>query len=95
MGSPTVGQLSSGDAVEILGNKGSWTEIVLSDEIVGSCVRTRAAVKPVYVSPGSGISISSARRLVLKGAGKYRLPEPTRLAHNAVTRYKRELAESL
>jgi uncharacterized protein YraI len=27
MGSPTVGQLSSGDAVEILGNKGSWTEI--------------------------------------------------------------------
>ncbi|GAB6094376.1 hypothetical protein JCM14469_06280 [Desulfatiferula olefinivorans] len=27
MGSPTVGRLSGGDRVEILGNKGSWAEI--------------------------------------------------------------------
>ncbi|MFC1693357.1 endonuclease V [Candidatus Latescibacterota bacterium] len=69
--------------------KGSWTYIICHDRPVGTCLRTRDNVKPVYVSPGSGFSIDSARELVLSLAGKYRLPEPTRLAHNLVTEKKK------
>lgn len=69
--------------------KGAWTEIIYKEKIVGCCLRTRNNVKPVYVSPGSGMSIKEARDFVLSLALKFRLPEPTRLAHNFVTEEKR------
>ena len=46
-------------------------------------VRTRAGVKPVYVSIGHMIDLPSAIRWVLDCCRGYRLPEPTRLAHQA------------
>lgn len=97
-GIPSIGCAKSklcGECDEPGREKGSWTDLVLHGVTVGSCVRSRTDVKPVFVSPGSGLSIESARRIVLAGAKKYRLPEPTRLAHNAVTQFKRELVESL
>jgi deoxyribonuclease V len=48
---------------------------------VGSVVRTRARVQPVFVSPGHRIDLESAVRWVLAACRRYRLPEPTRLAH--------------
>ena len=69
--------------------KGSWTAITHNGKRIGVCLRTRKNVRPVYVSPGSGFSIDTARELVLMLAWKYRLPEPTRLAHNLVTARKR------
>jgi len=47
---------------------------------VGSVVRTRTNVRPVFVSPGNLISFASSEKLVLKCATKYRIPEPTRIA---------------
>ena len=49
-------------------------------EQVGLCLRTRTGIKPVFVSPGHKMDISTAARIVLKLA-RYRLPEPLRLAH--------------
>ncbi len=69
--------------------KGSWSEICYKDSVVGQCVRTRDNVRPVFVSPGSGFSINGAREAVLALTTKYRLPEPTRRAHNIVTAKKR------
>ncbi len=71
--------------------KGNWTEITYKNGIVGNCLRTRDNVRPVYVSPGSRFSIEGARELVLSLAVKYRLPEPTRLAHNLVTAEKKKM----
>ena len=71
--------------------RGRWTDIVFHDRIVGACLRTKTNVKPVFVSPGSGFSIDSARALVLSLATGYRLPEATRLAHRLVTRTKQGL----
>ena len=68
--------------------KGDWTYIQHKKNIIGACQRTRNNVKPVYISPGSGFSINSARELILSLTWKYRLPEPTRLAHNLVTAEK-------
>ena len=57
-------------------------------EIIGAVVRTRTNVKPVFVSVGHRCLLEDAIRVVLDCAVKYRLPEPTRLAHQAVSRLK-------
>ncbi|WP_456436854.1 endonuclease V [Desulfurobacterium sp.] len=64
--------------------KGDFTYIYdkYSDKKLGVVLRTKDKVKPVYVSPGNLIDIEGARNLVLSSITKYRLPEPTRLAHN-------------
>ena len=57
-------------------------------EIIGAVVRTRTNVKPVFVSVGHKCLLEDAIRVVLDCAVKYRLPEPTRLAHQAVSKLK-------
>ncbi len=49
-------------------------------ERVGAVLRTRARVKPVYVSIGHRVSLRTAIALTLACATRYRLPEPTRQA---------------
>jgi deoxyribonuclease V len=53
-----------------------------TSELLGFVLRTKSGVKPVFVSPGNLITPEEAVQLALKCATKYRLPEPTRLAHN-------------
>jgi deoxyribonuclease V len=50
-------------------------------EQIGSVVRTRHGVAPVFVSQGNRISLNAAVQTVLDAFGGYRLPEPTRRAH--------------
>ncbi len=70
----------------ILGEEpGSFAEIRDHDEIIGAAVRTRARVKPVYVSIGHKFDLLSAVSLVMKCCRDRRLPEPTRLAHLAAS----------
>jgi deoxyribonuclease V len=54
--------------------------------VIGSVLRTRDGVKPVYVSIGHLIDLASAEEVVLRCGGGYRLPEPTRRADRAVGR---------
>jgi deoxyribonuclease V len=97
---PTVGCAKSvlvGKFEEPGPEKGSATDLVHRGEVVGRAVRTRERVSPVYVSVGSGIDLDSAVELVLSCSTRYRLPEPTRQAHNAANRLRRgeELGGSL
>ncbi len=50
-------------------------------EIIGAVLRTRAGVKPLYVSIGYRISLVTAIDYVLRCTTRYRLPETTRHAH--------------
>lgn len=59
-------------------DRGAWADIIDGDEVIGSVLRTRAEVKPVYVSPGHLIDLPSARAAILALTGRYRLPETTR-----------------
>ena len=69
--------------------KGSWTDLLdKQGEVIGRVVRTRQAVKCVYVSVGHLVSLDEAMRLVLAVAGRYRLPEPTRLAHQLASKLR-------
>lgn len=63
--------------------RGSWQPLVDRGETIGAVLRTRANVKPVYVSVGHRATLDTARELVLRCTTRYRLPEPTRAAHNA------------
>jgi deoxyribonuclease V len=61
----------------------SRVPLIDSGEVVGSVLRTRDGIRPLYVSPGHRISLDDAEAWVLRCCRGYRLPEPTRLAHQA------------
>lgn len=60
--------------------RGSRARLILDGRTVGAVLRTRDGVKPVFVSPGHGIDLEGAIRVVLRCASRYRLPEPLRRA---------------
>jgi deoxyribonuclease V len=61
---------------------------VTSDEVIGAVVRTRSNVKPVFISVGNKCLLEDAIRITLEYTIKYRLPEPTRLAHQLVSKIR-------
>ncbi|HYV37421.1 MAG TPA: endonuclease V [Gemmataceae bacterium] len=69
--------------------RGSLAPLLDKDDIIGSIVRTRDKVKPVFVSIGHKIDQASAVRLVLQCAQGFRIPEPTRQAHLHVNALRR------
>lgn len=68
---------------------GAWQPLVYRGKTVGAALRTKAGVKPVYVSPGHRISLESAIHFVLATTRGYKLPEPTRLADKLAAQHKR------
>lgn len=70
-----------GDFAGLDDDRGSWTPLMHRGEQVGAVVRTRKAVKPVFVSIGHRISLEDAVDLTLACAPRYKIPEPTRRAH--------------
>jgi deoxyribonuclease V len=95
LGIPTVGCAKSPlikPCREPAGAKGSWSPIKREGLTVGAALRTRANVRPVYVSPGHLADVRSSMRLVLGCCGKFRLPEPLRAAHMACCAAVRETA---
>ncbi len=61
--------------------RGDWVPLTIEGDTVGAVLRTRAGVKPVFVSPGHRADIDSAIALVLRLCSRYRLPDPARRAH--------------
>jgi deoxyribonuclease V len=89
---PTVGCAKSrlfGRFDEPGPNRGDRSPLVDRDEVIGAVVRTRARVAPLFVSPGHRCDLESAVNLVLATTTKYRLPIPSRLAHDYVNQVRR------
>jgi deoxyribonuclease V len=87
---PTIGCAKSrlyGNVTEPGSERGSIASLIdpVSSEQIGSLVRTRTGVKPVYVSAGHLAELSWACRLILELAPRFRLPEPLRAAHHLAT----------
>jgi deoxyribonuclease V len=72
-------------------SKGSATDLILNSKIIGKVLQTKHKTKPVFVSVGHLVSLNEATQFILDCTGKYRLPEPTRLAHNTVYNYRKSL----
>lgn len=85
-GIPSIGAAKTtfvGAHQELGRGRGSTADLVDGDEVVGTAVRTQDGVKPVYVSVGHRVSLTTAVAQVLRLAPTYRLPETTRLADRA------------
>jgi len=88
---PTIGCAKS----RLIGNfdepgrrKSNSSPLVDGDEVIGAVLRTRTNVKPVFVSVGHKCTLEDAIRIVLECTTRYRLPEPSRLAHQLVSKAK-------
>ena len=104
---PTIGCAKTrfvGTHDEPADTAGSYTDLVDDKvhphETIGAVVRTRTAVKPMYISPGHLIDTPTAIDRVLWLCAGYRLPEPTRRAHQCaagrtLAELKREFANLL
>lgn len=83
---PTIGCAKSrliGSYFEPAQEAGSSTELLDKDEVIGAALRTKAGVKPIYVSIGHRVDLEAAVYWAMRCCRGYRLPEPTRLAHLA------------
>lgn len=69
--------------------RGDMAPLRMDGEQVGAVLTTRDGVKPLFISPGHKTDIPGAVRLVLACGTRYRMPEPTRLAHLASNRVRR------
>lgn len=84
---PTIGVAKSrlyGRHVEPGPNPGDLAELFDQrnpQRIIGAVLRTKARVKPLYVSPGHLVDVPHAVEFVLRCVAGYRLPETTRWAH--------------
>ena len=61
-------------------------------ERIGAALRTRDAVRPIYVSQGHCVSLASAIRFTLQVCDGFRIPRPTRDADHFAAETKRKLA---
>ena len=71
-----------GDHEPVGNHKGDYQPLYIKGKQVGVVLRTRDNVKPLYISPGHRVSITTAMEMVMRCLTKYRLPETTRYAHN-------------
>ena len=84
-------KISFGVAKKLLiGDIDKENNIILNNIIVGKALKTKKNVKPIYVSIGHKISLESAVNITLHFS-KYRIPEPTRLAHNLLKEIRKEV----
>jgi deoxyribonuclease V len=93
---PTIGCAKSiliGTHGPLKEQAGSWTELVdnANGETIGAILRTRAQVKPVYISQGNRVSLETAVQLTLEVSDGFRIPRPTRMADQFASAVKRKL----
>jgi deoxyribonuclease V len=91
IGKPSVGCAKTrlcGEHDEPPQKAGSYTILRHRGETVGAVLRTRDGIKPVYVSMGHLITLEQAIEVVMRCVTRYRLCEPTRLAHHLVTLHR-------
>ena len=89
---PALGAAKSllvGEHGDLPAERGATVPLVHRGERVGTVVRTRDHVKPIYVSPGHRMDFRQAACVTLACAVGYRMPEPTRLADRWVGMLKR------
>ncbi len=55
-----------------------------TNNLLGYALRTKNKVEPVYISPGHKVSIPDSLEIITNCVQGYRIPEPTRQAHNHV-----------
>ncbi|MGI5835106.1 MAG: deoxyribonuclease V [Chloroflexota bacterium] len=83
---PTIGCAKSrlvGKYDDLGTERGSTTPLIDKGEVIGTVLRTKQGVKPIFISVGHMVSLATAVEMVMRCTlPGQRIPEPTRLAHN-------------
>lgn len=90
---PTVGCAKSrlcGEHSRPGNRRGDQAPLIHNGEQIGTVLTTRDRVNPLFVSPGHKTDFAAATELTLACCRRYRLPEPTRMAHLLTNRLRRE-----
>jgi len=74
---------------------GAATPLVFQGQRVGAVLRTRENVKPIYVTPGHRVSVTSAVEFVRQCLDGFRIPKPTREADHYVRDLRRAYQRKL
>jgi deoxyribonuclease V len=83
-GLPSIGVAKTrlvGTHADVPQRKGSWVPLRDRGEVIGAVLRSRVGTKPLYLSVGHKIRLSTAIRYLMDCLTRYRLPETTRQAH--------------
>jgi deoxyribonuclease V len=81
---PTIGVAKTrlvGRYQEPADERGAWSPLMDDGECIGAVLRSRAGVKPIFVSPGHKLSLEQSIAITMACTGRYKLPETTRWAH--------------
>lgn len=84
-GLPTIGVAKSrliGIHDEPPQRRGAWMPLRDDGETIGAVVRSRAHVRPIFVSSGHRVSLKTAIAFTMACVTRFRLPETTRWAHH-------------
>jgi deoxyribonuclease V len=71
---------------------GAASPLMDAGEQIGLVLRTRPSVRPLFISIGHRVDLTSSAALALACCTKYRVPEPTRQADIEVAKLKRQFA---
>jgi deoxyribonuclease V len=81
---PAIGVAKSrliGTHAPLADDKGARQPLYDKGEVIGTVLRTRHGVRPLFISVGHRIALDTAVDYVLRCTTRYRLPETTRAAH--------------
>ena len=90
-GFPCIGVAKSrliGEYGIVPAQKGKWTVLKDGEETIGAVLRSRQGVKPLFISTGHKITLTTAIEYVMGCITRYRLPETTRQAHKLASGVK-------
>lgn len=68
----------------------NYCPVTVAEEKRGFIYRSRLRANPIFISPGTGMNCDDALEIARHCLRGYRLPEPTRLAHQFVNRLRRQ-----
>lgn len=91
IGIPTLGcakKLLFGKYQEPENTKGAYELIKDKEETIGFALRTKSRVKEVFISPGNKMTMENSLQIAMHCTGNYRIPEPTRKAHEFVNLFR-------
>jgi len=97
LGVPTIGCAKSrlvGEFREPGRRRGCRSPLRFGGRTVGSVLRTRTGVRPLFVSPGHLIDIPDSVRIVLRTTAGFRIPEPLRRADRLSRARSRDIGNS-
>lgn len=86
---PSIGAAKSrlvGSHRPVAEPRGATSPLIDAGEVIGTVLRSRAGVRPLYVSVGHRVGLATAVAWVLRCCPRFRLPETTRLAHRLASR---------